>query len=252
MTPRTSKNGRSRLQVVGVITSRAEFEFAIRMRQPPDLFELRLDRLVPVIDQLERKISRLRTSLIITARHPAEGGANKLSTPERRNLLSRFLSRAHDIDIELRSADALDSLLQLARKQKVRRILSVHYLKSTPSPSLLRAKALVAKMHGADIFKVATRTDTPAQLARLLDFITKRDVDLPLTAMGIGKLGAASRVLLACCGSALVYASVAAATDIEGQMSLQQFRALGFGRRMTKPDDERRIQKRHSKERRFP
>jgi 3-dehydroquinate dehydratase len=47
--------------------------------------------------------------------------------------------------------------------------------------------------------------------------------------MGIGKLGAISRVLLARCGSVLVYASVAAATDIEGQMSLEQLRALGIG-----------------------
>jgi 3-dehydroquinate dehydratase len=47
--------------------------------------------------------------------------------------------------------------------------------------------------------------------------------------MGIGKLGVISRILLACCGSALVYGSVAAATDIEGQMSLEQLRASGIG-----------------------
>ena len=233
MTPRASTKNRPRPQVVGVIASRAEFDFAIRMRQSPDLFELRLDRLARTVDQLEEKLPRLRAPLIITARHPHEGGRNKLSLQQRRDLLTRFLPHANYIDVELRSIPALDSLLQLARKQNVRRIISVHYFKRTPSPSLLRAKARAANMHGADIFKVATRTDTPAQLARLLDFITKRDVDLPLSAMGIGKLGAASRVLLACCGSALVYASIAA-TDIEGQMSLEQLRALGFGRRMTK------------------
>jgi 3-dehydroquinate dehydratase len=46
--------------------------------------------------------------------------------------------------------------------------------------------------------------------------------------MGIGKLGAISRVLLARTGSALVYASVRDATDIEGQLSLEQLRALGI------------------------
>jgi 3-dehydroquinate dehydratase len=40
-------------------------------------------------------------------------------------------------------------------------------------------------------------------------------------------LGAASRVLLACCGSALVYVSLGR-SDIEGQISLEQLRALGF------------------------
>ena len=49
--------------------------------------------------------------------------------------------------------------------------------------------------------------------------------------MGIGKLGAISRVLLARAGSALVYAAVAEGTDIEGQLSLQQLRVLGIASR---------------------
>jgi len=49
--------------------------------------------------------------------------------------------------------------------------------------------------------------------------------------MGIGKLGPISRVLLARAGSALVYASVAEGTDIEGQLSLQQLRGLGIASR---------------------
>jgi 3-dehydroquinate dehydratase-1 len=228
MISRSFRAARPRSRVVGVITSRADLDFAIRMRKPPDLFELRLDRLVRIVDQLEKKLPGLRPPLIITARHPGEGGANKLSTPERRNLLSRFLSQADYVDVELRSVPVFCSLLELARKQNVRRIISAHYLKSTPSLSMLRANARAAKTHGADIFKVATRTDTPAQLARLLDFITKKDVDLAISAMGIGALGGISRVLLACAGSVLVYVSLGE-SDIEGQMSLEQIRALGIG-----------------------
>ena len=167
----------------------------------------------------------------MTARHPQEGGANKLNLRQRRDLLSRFLPHARYIDIELRSAAALQSLGKLARKKKVRRIISFHDLKATPDLARLRVKARKAKSLGADIFKVATRTDTPAQLARLLDFITKKDHDLAVSAMGMGKLGAISRVLLAYRGSALVYGSVAAATDIEGQLSLEQLRTFGIGSR---------------------
>jgi 3-dehydroquinate dehydratase len=47
--------------------------------------------------------------------------------------------------------------------------------------------------------------------------------------MGIGRLGAISRVLLTRAGSVLIYASVGAATDVEGQLSLEQLRVLGFG-----------------------
>jgi 3-dehydroquinate dehydratase-1 len=236
MTQRRSANDRRLLpHVVGVIRSRADLDFAIRMRKPPDLFELRLDHLggpaAAGLDELEEKISRLRAPLIVTARHPQEGGANKLNLRQRRNLLSRFLRRARYIDVELRSAAAFHSLCKLAQKKNVQRILSFHDLKATPNLRGLQVKALRAKSLGADIFKVATRTDTPTQLARLLDFITKKDPNLCLSAMGIGKLGAISRVLLAYRGSALVYGSVAAASEIEGQMSLEQLRAFGIGSR---------------------
>jgi 3-dehydroquinate dehydratase-1 len=242
MTARRSSVERSR--VVAVIASRADLGRALRMRKPPDLFELRLDHLAGIVDQyrkssrardlwseLENKLPRLRAPLIITARHPQEGGANKLSLRQRRDLLSRFLSHADYVDVELRSASALCSLLKLAKQKKVRRIISFHNFKSTPPPRVLVAKARAAKARGANIFKIATRTDTPIEFTRLLDFITKKSVNLSVAAMGMGKLGAISRVLLARAGSALVYASLTAATDIEGQLSLDKLRALGFASR---------------------
>ena len=227
MTARRPSAKRLRPRVVGVIASRADLDRATRMRRPPDLFEVRLDCLVRVIGKLEHELPRLRASLIITARHPHEGGANKLSLRQRRNLLTRFLRYAEYVDVELRSAFALHSLLTLANRKKVRRIISFHSFKSTPPPRILSAKARAAEAHGANMFKVATRIDTPMQLARLLSFITDKNVGLPVCAMGIGKLGAISRVLLARAGSALIYASIAARSNIEGQLSLEQVRALG-------------------------
>jgi 3-dehydroquinate dehydratase I len=199
------------------------------MRRPPDLFELRLDRLAGMAAQVERALPKLRKPLIITARDPHEGGANKLRLRQRRDLLARFLNHADYIDVELRSARALRALLAIAKTKNVRQIISFHDFKSTPSTRLLVAKAHNAKAFGADIFKVATRTDTPVELGRLLEFITKNQVNVRLAVMGIGGLGAISRVLLARAGSVLIYASVGAATDVKGQMSLEQLRTLGFG-----------------------
>jgi 3-dehydroquinate dehydratase-1 len=221
--------------IVGVIASPADLRFAVAMRQPPDLFELRLDHLCGMADQLEGKmstrapepwrrrllnsptISHLPAPVIITARDPREGGVNNLSLSERRDLLLRFLPYAKYVDVELRSALAFKSLLARARNQNVRRILSCHNFKSTPSPRSLRAKAALARTHGADIFKVATRTDTPAELARLVDFVMDKDVDLAVSVMGIGKLSAISRLLLARAGSVLNYASLYR-SQIEGQL----------------------------------
>jgi len=231
MTTHSLATERLRSRVVGVIASSAELDSAMRMRRPPDLFELRLDCLVRAVDQFENELSRLRAPLIITARHSQEGGANKLSLQQRRDLLTRFLNRADYVDVELRSASALHSLLSMAEQKKMRRIISFHDFKSTPLPRILCAKGQAAKTYGANIFKVATRTDTPIQLARLLDFITNRDADLPVSAMGIGQLGAISRVLLARAGSVLIYASVAEKSHVEGQLSLEQLRALGIASR---------------------
>ena len=216
--------------IVGVIASPDDLRIAIGMRQPPDLFELRLDHLCGIADQLERKLSILsgrpggRGPIIITARDSREGGANNLSFQQRLNLLLRFLPYAKYVDVELRSSRAFKSLLARARKQNVRRILSFHNFKSTPSPRSLRAKAALAKAHGADIFKVATRADTLAELGRLVDFMLNKGVDLSVSAMGIGKLGAISRLLLARGGSVLNYASLYR-SRIEGQLPLETLRS---------------------------
>jgi 3-dehydroquinate dehydratase I len=227
MTTRRSTKRRPRL--IGVIASPSDLKRALRMRNLPDLFELRLDRLVRVSDQVENMLPKLRVPVIITARHPYEGGAGKLRLRQRRDLLVRFLNHAAYLDVELRSARAFQSLLELAKNKKVRRIISFHNFKSTPSARILATKARQAQSHGADIFKIATRTDTPMELGRLVEFMTNNRLDLALAVMGIGKLGGISRVLLARAGSALIYASVGQTTDVEGQLSLEQLRALGFG-----------------------
>jgi 3-dehydroquinate dehydratase-1 len=105
----------------------------------------------------------------------------------------------------------------------VARILSLHDFDSTPTPRSLHAKARIAKSLGAAIFKVATRTDTPAQLARLLEFVSHDEVALPVSVMGVGKLGALSRIVLAGCGSVMAYASLAE-KQVEGQSSVHQLR----------------------------
>jgi 3-dehydroquinate dehydratase-1 len=224
MTARKSvKAGQRGSRLVGVVTSPAELRLANYMAQPPDLFELRLDHLIRIEKTLSAWISRLRRPVIITARHPAEGGANNLSGERRRELLSRFLPQARYVDVELRSARALQSVLESARKQHLGCIVSSHYFNSSPSASRLHAAARAAAAHGADMFKVAMRTDTPAQLARLLTFASSRAATLPLSIMGIGKFGGISRLALARSSSVFTYASLGQ-KRLEGQLSIDQLR----------------------------
>ena len=206
-------------RIVAVILSRADLRRAIELRHPPDVFELRLDALASLLDEVETLIPKLGAPLIITARHPLEGGANRLSIQERRALLLRFLPHARYVDVELRATNALRPIVDLARTKKSRRIISFHDLRNTPSIAQLCEKARAAKSLGADILKIATRTDTAVQLNRLLDFYDMSI--LPTAAMGIGKLGRKARLELMRRGSVLNYAHLGS-TRIAGQLSLSE------------------------------
>lgn len=210
-------------QIVGVIFSWSDFQRALRMRQPPDLFELRLDALVANLAAVQREIGKLPAPVIITARHPQEGGVNNLPAAKRRALLSKFLHHASYIDVELRSAGASAAILAAARAKNIRTILSFHDFSGTPSAEVLNEIAATARSLGADLLKIATRTDTPEQLARLQQFFSSHRRTTKISAMGMGKLGSAARLWCAKRGSVLNYAHLGVA-HIEGQLSVAQWR----------------------------
>jgi 3-dehydroquinate dehydratase I len=209
---------------VGVIFSGQDLQRALRLRKPPDLFELRLDGLIELIEELPHAIPRLRQPLIITARSPHEGGANNLTPARRRDLLLRFLSNAAFVDVELVCVKTLSSVLKLARKRKVQVILSSHNFVRMPTAAELQTSARRAHSLGASVFKIVARTDEPEQLQTLVELVRSKSLPVPISAMGIGKLGRPSRDILARAGCVLNYAHLGRAT-IEGQLSLAQMRA---------------------------
>jgi 3-dehydroquinate dehydratase-1 len=204
-------------KIVGVIFSHADLQRARRMRRPPDFFELRLDRFPG------SAIGQLPAPLIITARDPREGGANNLPAPRRRALLLEFLPRAKYVDVELHSARALHSVLRTASGNNVDLIISFHDFEATPSVARLDGIVTGARSLGAAIIKVATRTDTRAQLDRLFDFFEHHRQAADVVAMGIGKLGRTSRLELARRGCLLNYAHLGSPTAA-GQLSIREIR----------------------------
>lgn len=211
-------------QIAGVIFTLADLRRAVRMRNPPDLFELRLDALFPRREEVEAALRHLRAPLIITARHPREGGSNQLSLQKRRALLLRFLPHAAYVDIELRSAGAFGAILEAARAKRIRIIVSFHDFHETPHRPRLDEIARTAKSLGADLLKIATRTDGTAQLARLRDFFQNVRLEMDIAAMGVGRLGQVSRLEFAR-RSALNYGHLGS-PQIEGQLSIVQLRRI--------------------------
>jgi 3-dehydroquinate dehydratase-1 len=214
-------------KIVGVIFSRADLQRALRMRKPPDFFELRLDAFADCPGQLRPAISHLPAPLIITARHPREGGCNDLPASRRRDLLLEFLPYARYVDVELRSVGPLDSVLRSASQKKVATIISFHDFKTTPPPRELDDIAARARSLGAAIIKVATRTDRPAHFDQLLRFFRGQD-RTDVVAMGLGRLGRKSRFEFIRLGCALNYAHLGSPTAA-GQLSIAEIRR--FARR---------------------
>lgn len=226
MTTRQRFKGQpSRPRLVGVITSVQGLRAANGLRNPPDLFELRLDHLWSNLATVEKWLRKLssRGQIIITARHPSEGGVNDLPLRQRRELLLRFLPHAKFVDLELRSAHSMAPVIHAARQAGVHLILSFHDFQSTPAQRSLQARAHAAKKNGADIFKIATRTDSKSDLVRLVGFFLNCDANIPISAMGMGKFGRESRKQLAALGSILNYGSIGR-THIAGQPSVTELK----------------------------
>ena len=178
---------------------------ALRLRPGVvDLFELRVDHFSADPRALSRAIPHLSAPLIVTVRHPLEGGAGGLSIRKRRDLYSDFLPAATFLDLELRSAAQLATTIDDARARGVRLILSAHFFKSTPRLSRLEALRDRAFAAGADIFKVATLTRTLPDVLTLMSLLA-RSPRRSLSVMGMGAFGKLSRPLLACAGSVLNY-----------------------------------------------
>jgi 3-dehydroquinate dehydratase-1 len=169
-----------------------------------DYLEIRVDNFALDPAPVLKVLPRLRVPLIVTVRHPAEGGAHALTLAQRRALFAQFMPWATLIDVELRSWETLAETLATARRAGVKVIASAHHFHSIPSAVQLQRTVRRAHSLGADISKIATLADTPSALSRLLAILEKKQ-PLPVSVMGMGQFGKISRLVLAQAGSVLNY-----------------------------------------------
>jgi len=192
--------------VAGAAHTRAGLRLAARLRvEDCDVVEIRVDALLAAglaEAEIERAVCAIKLPVLITVRHPAEGGAGGLSVSRRRALHARYLPFAAMVDVELRSARALQGVIAEARAQRVTVIISDHHFRSMPAlPRMLERekRALLAR---ADFFKLAALAPNAAALCTLLRFCARPGIR---SVMGMGAFGKVSRVALAKAGSVLNY-----------------------------------------------
>ena len=164
-----------------------------------DLVELRLDSLGTGEDVISFA-KNCDLPLLITARGQAEGGQADWQAPERQNAYFQLLDFASAIDLELRDFNDFTKLLSEAKQREIAVVGSYHNFTQTPTVA-----ELSQSIHElADIHKFALMTNSPKCIERHLELIELFS-GRPLSVMGMGPLGAASRPLMAKAGSVLNY-----------------------------------------------
>jgi len=192
-------------KIVGTVHSPGSLRAALRLRQGDvDFLELRVDHFAGDPGSLLRAAPRLAFPLIVTVRHPGEGGAHELESRRRRQLFTDFLPVANCIDIELRSIAGFAGIIAEARAAGVGVIVSDHHFHRTPSARSLASRLKRAILARADAFKIAAFAATPSDVATLLALLAK-PAPIPLSVMGMGRFGKVSRLLFAQAGSVLNY-----------------------------------------------
>jgi 3-dehydroquinate dehydratase-1 len=183
-----------------------DFVSGIEITDHCDVIELRLDCLAGHLGQTDALLSgnQLGVPTLATVRHPEEGGCGDLDLTARQNLLRRFLGQVDAIDIELRTADDMGTIIDAARCAGKTLILSYHDFKNTPSTATIRSKIDQAIAGGADVAKIAVHLDSLTSLFELAQ-VCESESRIKLSMMGMGPLGKLSRLVFAKAGSVLNY-----------------------------------------------
>lgn len=197
--------------VVGTVHSPGALARALKLKaEAVDLLELRVDGFAADTDALLGAANKLATQfpLLLTVRHPSEGGMSQLDVRTRRRLFRQFLPLVQWADIEVRSLEAMEEEIALASDQGVRLVFSDHHFGRTPSLDVLRRRFERAREFLVPAaFKVAAQTRTPEDLERLFVFFNWANGLEPgrVSVMGMGEMGHLSRLLFGGCGSLLNY-----------------------------------------------
>jgi len=194
---------------VGVISDEAALAHFVSLdpagrRALCDVAELRLDLLKQPDKHLRERLAGNTLPLLLTARHPAEGGEGSDDAGARAAMIEPLLDIASLIDIELRSTVPMQGTIQKARAAGVPVIGSFHDFQATPSDDVLAGAVNFGQQAGLDAVKIATYLNTQEDLIRLMK-LASGSHRLRLSVMGMGPLGRISRLVLAKSGSLLNY-----------------------------------------------
>lgn len=191
-----------------------------------DLLEVRVDTFASLdggqlLASFEKLKKTSRLPILLTIRSIREGGQGELADRERARLFESLIPFVDLVDIELGSGRILKTVVDSAKKNRKRVIVSHHDFKGTPGDKKLKEITQSARGAGADIVKIASMVNSPGDLRRLSGLLCSES---SMIVIGMGPLGRASRVFFPMLGSLITYGSTTKSTA-PGQMTLRELRA---------------------------
>ncbi len=203
--------------VVGSVSGLESWQELVTTDTDCDIMELRADTLPDTADYEAMLALPRPKPIILTVRHADEGGTKNMSHAERVQLAMRLLPMATALDWEIAHMQEAQVLIQNAKKQGKIIIASAHNFEQTPEVSQLKAMENKAIELGADIVKFAFRLHSEKDILVGVKLLRTRRV--PMAVMGMGNLGATSRLLYNQYGSVLTYGYLGNTPTAPGQWS---------------------------------
>lgn len=210
----------SRPLVVGSVSSAEAWQTAcVAETLPCDVVELRADGLPADTDWAALAQMRCCRPVLVTVRHESEGGLRSMDAAERVAIGRALLPMAAALDWEIARLEEAAELLAEARAAGVVTIASAHDFEQTPSLESLLEKEQHARSLGAEVAKFAFRLHSAENMMTGVELL--RRASGTTTVMGMGALGAVSRLLYAQHGACLVYGYLGDTPTAPGQWSAE-------------------------------
>ena len=213
-------------------------EVAAAVGQLPDLIEWRADFFADVAETNEvlGLAAEIREAvedipLIFTIRTEREGGEPvELNDEGIANLRVEVCASrlAEFVDVEMSAPEVqLRAVLETAKANDTRVVLSYHNFRETPGVEQLLGKFVRAESLGGDVAKVAVMPKNLDDVLVLLEATLQasRETSLPLVSISMGELGAVTRVIGWYFGSAITFAA-GRQSSAPGQLSVEDVRTL--------------------------
>ncbi len=207
--------------IAGVLNDDDVGKLSAESLAPIDIIELRIDLCVGTVDAksvatLARETrERFGKPILATVRHPSEGGQNNFDN--RVALYEAMASHVEAVDIEICAAGELKQVRDICSRTKTIVIASYHNFLMTPDDNALEVIHTTGRSLGADIVKLALMPQSREDIFRIVAFTMLHRAEKIIT-IGMGKLGASTRLFTPLIGSLITYGTIAR-TTAPGQLS---------------------------------